>query len=341
VACLHGLTLIRDEWPLALLSINHALLHHVDRLHCAVQISADATLEGVQRLRTHWGERLTVVEIRTPAFLQEAITSALAAAVVAEADDRDWLYVFDADEFAVTPAGIPLRQLLLARPPELAELRYRIWNWIAPTDFDDHDLRSYPRLRHRALPCVFLPLPPAELAAEIGRGFVNYFDLCFVDKSLFRIAALRDRWIAPGAHRLHPVEQWDQPEAMIPAEGFHAMHLPLLSRRRLEGRLTQARHLQAEGFPFQHGWQSQMLLELEARNGLETFWRSHTIGSRTRSGAPGSPCFEECDLFALALAPALALTQSLLDAPVSPEVHRHPPCRRSCSCVASTSCRIR
>jgi predicted dienelactone hydrolase len=204
VACLHGLTLIRDEWPLALLSINHALLHHVDRLHCAVQISADATLEGVQRLRTHWGERLTVVEIRTPAFLQEAITSALAAAVVAEADDRDWLYVFDADEFAVTPAGIPLRQLLLARPPELAELRYRIWNWIAPTDFDDHDLRSYPRLRHRALPCVFLPLPPAELAAEIGRGFVNYFDLCFVDKSLFRIAALRDRWIASSRPRISP-----------------------------------------------------------------------------------------------------------------------------------------
>ena len=38
---IHGLTLIRDEWPLALLAINHALLHHVDQLHCAVQVSDD------------------------------------------------------------------------------------------------------------------------------------------------------------------------------------------------------------------------------------------------------------------------------------------------------------
>ena len=74
---IHGLTLIREEWPLALIAINHALLHHVDHLHCAVQVSSDATLEGVQRLKGHWGERLTLVEIRTDAYLQEAIVATL------------------------------------------------------------------------------------------------------------------------------------------------------------------------------------------------------------------------------------------------------------------------
>ncbi len=316
MACIHGLTLIRDEWPLALLSINHALLHHVERLLCAVQVSADATLEGVQRLRAHWGDRLTVVEIRTPVYLQEAIVSVLAAMVAAEAQASDWLYLFDADEFAVTPAATPLPSLLAGRPPELAELRYRISNWIAPDDFDDLDLASYPRLRHRALPCAFLDLPPSQMAAEIRRGFLNYFDLRFLDKSLFRIGELADRWIGPGAHRLHPVERWDQEEARLPPGSFHVMHLPLLSRRRLGLRLAQARNLRSEGFPFQHGWQSQMLLDIEARGGLEAFWRSHAIGPTSLAGAPGSPCYEASDLFASTIAPALALTQSLLEAPV-------------------------
>ena len=238
---IHGLTLIRDEWPLALLSINHALLHHVDRLHCAVQVSTDATLEGVQRLRGFWGERLTVVEIRTDAYLQEAIVATLVRQLAAAADPGDWLYGFDADEFAVTPSALPLREQIAARPSDDQELRYPVWNWIAPVDFDDRDLPSYGRIRHRALPCVFLSLPPHILAEEIGRGFVNYFDLPFYDKGLFRLDALRERWLGPGAHRLRP-----------PA-------------------------------------------------------------------APGLPCFEESDLFATALEPALALTLSLLEAAPAPD----------------------
>ncbi len=320
---IHGLTLIRDEWPLGLLAINHALLHHVERLHCAVQISADATLAGVQRLRAHWGDRLTVVEVRSPAYLQEAIVSVLASMVVAEAAAGDWLYVFDADEFAVSPV-MPLPGLLEGLPPELAELRYRIWNWIAPDDFDDLDLTSYPRLRHRALPCVFLDLPPSQLAADIRRGFLNFFDLRFVDKSLFRIGALRDRWIGPGAHRLHPVESWDLKEPSLAVDSFHAIHLPLLSRRRLAMRLAQARQLRQESFPFEHGWQSQMLLDIEAQRQLEAFWRAHTIGPTSLAGAPGSPCYEASDLFADTIAPALSLTQTQLEVPaVAPPP---PPC---------------
>ena len=315
---IHGLTLIRDEWPLALLAINHALLHHVDRLHCAVQVSDDATLEGVQRLRGFWGERLTVVAIETPAYLQEAIMSTLVRQVAATAAPHDWLYVFDADEFAVSPAGLPVREQLAAVPAEVADLRYRIWNWIAPVDFDDLDLASYGRLRHRALPCVFLDLPPLFLAEEIGRGFVNWFDLPFFDKSLFRFEALADRWIGPGAHRLKPPATSPQPATVLPAAHFHTIHLPLLSWRRLGARLAQARNLQAQGFPFHHGWQSQMLLELDDRQELEAFWRRHSIGALPASAA-GAPHAEESDLFATALEPALALTRSLLDALPCPD----------------------
>ncbi|MFN9620794.1 MAG: glycosyltransferase family 2 protein [Synechococcaceae cyanobacterium] len=315
---IHGLTLIRDEWPLALLAINHALLHHVDQLHCAVQVSDDATLEGVQRLRGFWGERLTVVAIETPAYLQEAIVSTLARQVAATAAPHDWLYVFDADEFAVTPAGLGLREQLAALPPEATDLRYRIWNWIAPVDFDDRDLASYGRLRHRALPCVFLDLPPLHLAQEIGRGFVNWFDLPFLNKSLFRIDSLAGRWIGPGAHRLKPPASCPQPATVLSPPHFHAIHLPLLSRRRLGTRLAQARNLQAQGFPFHHGWQSQMLLELDDRQELEAFWRRHSIGALPASAA-GAPHAEESDLFATAVESALVLTRSLLDAPPCPD----------------------
>ena len=316
---IHGLTLIRNEWPVALLSINHALLHHVDRLLCAVQVSSDATLEGVQQLRGFWGERLTVVEIRSEAYLQEAIVAALVCELAAQAAPQDWLYVFDADEFGVTPAAQPLRELIAARSEEGPELRYQVCNWIAPVDGDDQDLAAYGRIRHRARPCVFLSLPPHILAEEIGRGFVNYFDLPFYDKGLFRFDTLAGRWPGPGAHRLRPPAALLGPAAVLPPEAFHAMHVPLLSRRRLDGRLAQARNLKAQGFPFHHGWQSRMLLDLEASQELDAFWRRHAIGPESRSGAPGQPCFEESDLFATALEPALALSRSLLDASPAPE----------------------
>lgn len=314
MARLHGLTLIRDEWPLALLSINHALLHHVDRLLCAVQVSADGTLEGVQQLRGFWGERLTVVEIRSEAYLQEAIVATLVHQLAAQAAPHDWLYVFDADEFAVSPAALPLREQIAARAEEAPELRYQVCNWIAPVDMDDQDLAAYGRIRHRARPCVFLSLPPHILAEEIGRGFVNYFDLPFYDKGLFRFDALRECWLGPGAHRLRPPAAPLRPSAALPPEVFHAMHLPLLSRRRLEGRLAQARNLKAQGFPFHHGWQSRMLLDLEEAQELDAFWRRHAIGPESPLGAPGQPCVEESDLFATALEPTLALSRSLLDA---------------------------
>ena len=51
-----------------------------ERLHiAAVQISADASLAGVQRLRAHWGDRHTEVAVRIPADLQKESISVLAA----------------------------------------------------------------------------------------------------------------------------------------------------------------------------------------------------------------------------------------------------------------------
>lgn len=71
-----------------------------ERLHiAAVQISADASLAGVQRLRAHWGDRHTVVAVRIPADLQKESISVLAAR--------------------------PLPLLLEDRASELAELRQR------------------------------------------------------------------------------------------------------------------------------------------------------------------------------------------------------------------------
>lgn len=316
---IHGLTLIRDEWPVALLSINHALLHHVDKVLCAVQVSTDATLEGVQQLRGHWGERLSVVEIRSEAYLQEAIVAVLVRQLAAQAAPDDWLYVFDADEFAVTPGGLSLREQITARAEEGPELRYQVCNWIAPVDADDQDLDLYGRIRHRAKPCAFLSPTHLIQAEEIGRGFVNYFDLPFYAKGVYRFDALQERWLGPGAHRLRPPAKPLRPSAELPPEAFHAMHVPLLSRRRLDGRLAQARNLKAQGFPFRHGWQSRMLLDLEASQELDAFWRRHAIGAESCSGAPGQPCFEESDLFATALEPALALSRSLLDASPAPE----------------------
>lgn len=295
---IHGLVMARNEWPLLEVSVTHALVHHVDRVHVLDHGSTDGTAAGLARMRREWGDRITVIQLGECPYLQEAAMCVLRE-IVAPAPD-DWLYVFDGDEFGLTGEGHDLRDILAGIAPRHAAVRYEIHNWVAPADFSAADLDRYAELRHRSAPPVFLPVPWDILVDEIIAGTVNYFDVVFHSKVLVRGSAAG--WTAAGCHGVSGTAGID--ECRLPPDSFRVAHFPLLERRRLEDRVIQGRFYVANGFPAGHGWQSQMLARVAARGELDAFWARHSLDSGRGHADPAGPIA----IPDAALAPSLALT---------------------------------
>ena len=96
-----GYVMARNEWPLLGLSVMHALNSGIDRVAVIDHCSDDATREGLRALKSFYSEKIFVYRLDDPRYLQEA-TTALVMALV-DADSYDWVYVFDADEFVLSP----------------------------------------------------------------------------------------------------------------------------------------------------------------------------------------------------------------------------------------------
>ncbi len=298
IPLIHGLVMARNEWPLLEVAVTHALVHHVDMVHVLDHASTDGTPAGLARLRREWGDRLEVVHLGECPYLQEAAMSLLRTIVAAAPDD--WLYVFDADEFGITGSEATLRDLLADVDPRHDAVRYDVHNWVAPTEFSTADMAGYDTLRHRAAPAVFLPVSPQLLADEIVAGAMNYFDVPFDSKVIVRGSATG--WIAAGAHRV--AGDAALVEARLPADAFRVAHLPLLGRDRLDLRADQGLAYIANDFPPGHGWQSQMVADVAAGDGLDAFWERHSLGRRPLPPEQGGPVVVRDD----SLAPLLTRT---------------------------------
>lgn len=300
---IHGVVMARDEWPLLELSVTHALLHHVDRVWVIDHGSVDGTAEGLRRLNAAWGNRLTSIRLDAMPFLQEAITILLLEVV--KPRPEDWVYVFDADEFAITPSAASLRDMLAQVKPEHRSVRYQVDNWVVPKDFDDIDCGQYAGLHRRAIPNLFLDLGPEVTSDEIRRGVMNFFDVPFASKVIIRGGS--GEWLAAGAHLLKPHSPAH--EAAIAPEHFRVAHFPLLSRTRLQLKVRQGRDLIALGFPPSHGWQSQMLARIDSSGLLEEFWSRHSVDSDADMDHGCRPTTVQDHTFARAMHTTLARLQ--------------------------------
>jgi hypothetical protein len=298
---IHGVVMARDEWPLLELSITHALLHNVDRVWVIDHGSVDGTAEGLRRLGMVWGTRLTSIRLDGIPFFQEAITSVLLEVV--NPCPEDWVYVFDADEFAITPSAASLRDILTELKPEHECVRYQVDNWVAPELFDDTDFEQYEGLQYRALPNLFLELGSELTSDEIQHGTISFFDVPFPTKVIFRGGM--SGWLAAGSHAIKsflPVH-----EVSVSPDQFRVAHFPLLSRERLRLKVRQGRDLIAQGFPRVHGWQSQMLARMDSNGRLDDFWIRHSVGPAADVDDSGCPVIIRDDAFSRAIAPTLAL----------------------------------
>lgn len=264
-----GCVMARDEWPLLGLAIEHVLAGHAEHVVVLDHASSDGTAAGLNALRSSNPGRVTVIRLDDPAYLQEAATALMVS--LGPRVRWDWVYVFDADEFILTPNGALLPDVLDTVDRAADAVRYAIDNWVTPSHFDDLDVSGYAHIRHRAVPNIFAETG-METVAEVERGNVNFFDVPFPSKVIVRAGSAG--WIAAGAHGLR---HQTVAESVMPPERLRAAHLPLLSRRRIALKARQGQALVDAGFPPGHGWQNQMIRRLEVDGELESFWAWHSL----------------------------------------------------------------
>ena len=175
-----GYVMAKDEWPLLGLAIAHGFSYGLDHIVVVDHASTDETHNGLMHLQSKWPSQLTVIRLEREVFLQEQTTSIVMSLV--GANEYDWVYVFDADEFILFSRNTTLVDLLMTISSEVDVLRYEINNWVSPHDMNDLDLAEYSRIRERAMPCVFLSQPGTIFSEQIQNRQINFFDLPFPSK---------------------------------------------------------------------------------------------------------------------------------------------------------------
>ncbi len=302
-----GLIQAKNEWPLLALSISHALMHHVDEVYVLNHGSVDQTSEGLQHLKQLWNNRLHVFNWYDERYWQEVYTNALI--MISRTSSPDWFYVFDADEFLITRESKSLKRIVSDVDAQYSAIRYEVQNWISNEGFDETDLHQYQLLRYRSVASSFIEIHPTVYADEILAGNLNFFDVPFFSKVIFRNDG--PSWLEAGAHHMKRPDHFKT--LTLNADELRAAHFPLLSRKKLERKVRQGQRLVQDGFPPTHGWQNQMIYRFSQENKLNEFWQSHSISSSNDTGGRTLPSFIIEDGFVQAIEPTLRLIDKSLD----------------------------
>lgn len=290
-----GIVQCKDEWGLIGVAITHALISHVDEVHVIDDGSSDRSAAGFDHLRLLWGDRLRVHHLQLAGFHQEAVTNTVISLIAPS--ERDWIYVFDADEFLLTDDGRPLRALIDALDPEVGTIVYPLDNFIAPADFDPDRLSAYRALHFRAMPTAAYDFRSNQAAIREGRA--TFFDVPFLTKVIYRYSE-RIR-IKAGSHNLLTI---GREAASARPEGLRGGHLPFPALDRLERKARMGEHYVRSGRRPSQGWQNRLIYELREEGQLDWFWQRHSIGRDRADEA--NPAHDRDDRLTVALEPALA-----------------------------------
>ena len=276
----HGVMMVKDMWPLCALSISFALERHVDQLTVIDHGSDDATAHGLVWLAKQFNGRLSVLRLDGLPYWQAEITTEVLLRL--DAAPADWLYVLDADEFLLTDSDAGLRDLIGRVPSGSTSIRYPLDNWVSLSDFDETNLAAYGQLISRSVPSTFTN-DFEFFASEIIAGAMNYFDIPFATKVIFRRRAFRE--IHAGSHWFTPAEGVAEVRHEVP--NLRAAHLPLLNYAGLEGRISRRTSTPVKRLPDQD-WQRQIYSGIGDTGDLDSFWRRHSVhdGQTSDRGEP-------------------------------------------------------
>lgn len=264
-----GVVQCKNEWGLIAMSVSHALLHHVDAVWVLDDGSSDQSAAGYELLRKQWGDRFTVIHLDSIGFEQEAITNTLIQLAVLN-EKPDWIYPFDADEFLVLDGGGSLRDVLERQPDTVDEIRYAVKNFVSPRDFNENSMADYRRQRFQSKATRVASIQTK--VNEIQSGQATFFDFGFMNKVIIR--ARSENRLDRGSHSS---KIFGRSKVSVDGEGIRAVHLPMLTRTRIDRKAKQGKAHIDVGAPGGRGWQNQFIYRQEQAGKLDEFWEQHSV----------------------------------------------------------------
>jgi len=246
-----GSMVIKNEWPLAAVSISYALINHVDKMYVVDNGSQDGTWQGIKILQKLFPERLVVIYYESDVFNQQAISHALGHLISSQHNEEYWVLAHDADEFLVTQFSDSLGEYLEVANNQWNSIFVPVENYIPPMDFQDDNLDLYAQIEYQvALYSLYGNAREFNIKARAGEVYWQQY------KTEGKVAYNKviHKRIAHGSHQVlyGDAIRWvahDSGTASSTTKNlFYLAHLPYTSKKRLSNR-TKLRHSEKEGEP--------------------------------------------------------------------------------------------
>jgi hypothetical protein len=233
---IHGIAIARNEWPILGLSISHALFHHVDKVFVIDHLSTDDTKNGLAELQKVWPDRIEVFRYENNLFDQEALTNILLD--ISNKENPDWNFIFDADEFLVSPSGKSLKDLLSSIGEKWNAIAIELENYIVPLGFNDLALNDYLLIDHYVT-SVNHVIDRDEFHEQVKRNEKLLHEFRVPSKILVK-NSMGD-FVDAGQHQLKYGdgkfwELWDTAVAASNKQDWLICHLPYTSLDRFKAR---------------------------------------------------------------------------------------------------------
>ena len=117
-----GYVITKNLWPTLGLSLVHAFRMGCQHVIVVNHQSTDATSSELEKFKSFFQNRLTIINLDLKQFLQETTKKIILSGFCG--DLFDWIYVFDNDEFLLSQSEQSLPDILQSIPEDVDAVRY-------------------------------------------------------------------------------------------------------------------------------------------------------------------------------------------------------------------------
>jgi hypothetical protein len=252
VVKISGFMTMKNEWPLAAVSVAHALINSVDKMYVVDNGSQDGTWQGLKILQEIFPDRLDLIYYESEEFNQKAIAHSLAHVIEKADKESGWGIFLDADEFLIYNNAVEFRTFLEMISLNWHSLVIEVQNYIPPSDFQENVLSMYSNIQYRPnLYFTYYELDGFREEATAGNFYWQQRQT--QSKVIYRMNLHKElghaahqieygtgvRMISHDQKTAHGADNW----------GLFLAHLPYTSLKRLTNR-TSVKHTEKSGDKF-------------------------------------------------------------------------------------------
>jgi hypothetical protein len=236
-----GFMTIKNEWPLAAVSISHALINHVDQMYIVDNGSQDGTWQGLKILQEIFPNRIHVFYYESEEFNQKAIAHSIAHLATREVGQPHWGIFLDADEFLIFNNKVNLHEFLRVTNLDWHSLIVDVLNYIPPLGFREDELDMYPLIEYKVKQ-YFEYIQRDEFLQKAEAGKVYWEQWKTQSKVIINLNI--HKLLGHAAHQVEYGDgSWmirhDEGTAVGADEwGLFIAHLPYTSEKRIHNRIS-------------------------------------------------------------------------------------------------------